>query len=97
MQPAIITPYSEVSISIAFEDISTSGTAVSLIDDEVSSAIAMPFSFKFFGDTYGDIFIRLIGDLFCLKKIGFFFKGFRFYLFNLMFSSIFFKKITIIR
>ena len=56
-------------IAIDFEDISTSGTAVSLDDDEMSRAIAMPFSFKFFGVTYRNIFIRLIGDLICLEKM----------------------------
>ena len=56
------------TIAIDFEDISTIGTAVSLGDDVVSSAIAMPFSFKFFGFTYNETYIRLICDSFCLTK-----------------------------
>src|SRR5687768_17436813 len=43
--------------TVDFENLAGIGTAVSLSDDQVSSAIAIPFSFSFYGVTYTNVFI----------------------------------------
>lgn len=44
-------------------DISVSGTFVSLSDDAMSAAVAMGFSFDFYGNTYSEVYISSNGFL----------------------------------
>lgn len=50
-------------VSYDFEDISGTGTAVLLGDDEVSEALPIGFEFNFYGESYGDIYISANGFL----------------------------------
>jgi len=50
-------------VSYDFEDISQTGTAVPLGDDEVSEALPIGFAFNFYGENYGDIYISSNGFL----------------------------------
>jgi uncharacterized repeat protein (TIGR01451 family) len=46
-----------------FEDISETGTAIDLGDDEVSAAIPLGFSFNFYGTDYTDVYVSSNGFL----------------------------------
>jgi hypothetical protein len=46
-----------------FEDISTTGTSLTLSDDQTSSAIPLSFSFEFYGVSYTDVYISSNGFL----------------------------------
>ncbi len=50
-------------VSYDFEDISGTGTAVHLGDDEVSEALPIGFAFNFYGENYDDIYISSNGFL----------------------------------
>lgn len=43
--------------AVTFQDISSSGTALGLGDDEVSSALALGFPFSYYGSTYNDVYV----------------------------------------
>ncbi|HRQ40767.1 MAG TPA: proprotein convertase P-domain-containing protein [Chloroflexota bacterium] len=51
------------TIPFNWEDISGTGTPVTLTDDSVSGAIPLGFSFTYFGDNYSDIYISSNGFL----------------------------------
>lgn len=51
------------TIAYDFQDISGSGTAILLGDDEVSGAIPLGFSFDYFGSPYSDVYVSSNGFL----------------------------------
>ena len=51
------------TIPYNFQDISASGTAISLSDDEVSSAIPLGFTFDYFGTNYSSVYVSSNGFL----------------------------------
>ncbi|MDX1408331.1 MAG: hypothetical protein R3330_09360, partial [Saprospiraceae bacterium] len=51
------------TISYNFEDISTTGITLTLSDDQVSSALAMGFNFKFYGENYSNVHVSSNGFL----------------------------------
>lgn len=53
--------YIGVPVPFNLRDISGSGTSVPLTDDQVSAAIPIPFSFKFYGIDYTQLFISSNG------------------------------------
>jgi hypothetical protein len=55
--------YTAQNIPFNLRDVSTSGTQVSLKDDEVSDAIPLGFSFNFYGKDYTEVFISSNGFL----------------------------------
>ena len=55
--------YSGAIIGFNFRDISASGTPLSLGDDEVSAAIPLGFTFKFYGNDYTEVYVSSNGFL----------------------------------
>jgi hypothetical protein len=53
--------YGAVTVPSNLRDISSTGTFVPLSDDEVSTAIPLPFAFNFYGVAYNEIFISSNG------------------------------------
>ncbi len=51
------------TIAFDFQDISGTGTALVLGDDEVSAAIPLGFSFDYFGSPYSDVYVSSNGFL----------------------------------
>jgi len=60
---AQITYLVDDTIAYDFTDISGTGTAIALSDDEVSLAIPLGFSFDYFGSLYTDIYVSSNGFL----------------------------------
>ena len=58
-----LSTYAASAATFSFEDISSTGTIVSLDDDVFSSLIALPFNFDFFGSLKTDLFICSNGFL----------------------------------
>ena len=55
------------TIPYNFQDISATGTAIPLGDDEVSSAIPMGFTFDYFGSNYSDMYVSSNGFMTVLR------------------------------
>ena len=54
-------PYTLSTPTFNFQDISGTGTALTLGDDQVTGAIPLGFSFSFFGTNYTDVFVSSNG------------------------------------
>lgn len=53
--------YSGSAISYSFTDISGTGTTLSLLDDQISAAVPMGFSFNFYGTNYTNAYVSSNG------------------------------------
>lgn len=53
--------YTGSAIDFHLRDVSSTGTSVSLADDQLSGAIALPFTFTFYGVGYNQLFISSNG------------------------------------
>lgn len=57
-------------VSYEFEDIATTGTPVTLSDDQVSGALPLGFAFDYYGTEYNDIYVSSNGFLTVLSGSG---------------------------